>query len=1704
MAGTVLIADRDYRVRKFFRGVFESLGCRVEEFDQGSALLENFEVLEPDLIFLDAMLPVKDGLHSCRAIKDTLIGKSIPVIILTDIYPRRRPKERFFRHFGTTDFLCKPVSEEDLLKYNEKYLIRGEGVSLSMPNSNIEQFDFGQSLPVEAVARLHREGKSGLLYFEGPESSALIQFDGGEIVSARSNSPDKILGPFLSRTGKLGPDALQRIDEDAPVSDRVGAWLVKEKHLTEEELSSALMDLQSQVIDEVPGWRTGKWLFLADNQLTVEEPRFDGAIDRLLSRWLWRMDDSLKTLRVERMFKDKTNTAVLRPAEGYEDILNATRLTVNGLQVFSLVDGKKTLDRIQAISSVALINARPIIFKLITLGLVEPGRHSEAAVFKYAPSLESALGFETEDLRARPSGNLAEIQPFTLLSDLAFARYTGSAEMRSDGVLYNLSFDGGELTTITGEALESGYRRVLIEAGLVDSDEVEVAYRLHQDEPAKSFSQLLVELEYLNEGEPEAIEKLHRQRALFDILDWQKGTYILQPGAPVKDKPDAMGARLLDLLLEYTRRTNLITFVDATENKNAYFKLFGPRAGTAGFLRVTGEELDILSCFEGKFALQEISGISDHSRDEIHRVIKTFYDLGAIKKLETSSQVPSEKTPGKKDEKAGGKARASQAEKDSTPSSIQPSGAGSQLPALFGSGKVALDAESPLKMVKVQLVGDRKDFQDKIGVMESQVRQAEALLQEKLDENEFMDNRLRRTDAMLFKAERELFNAREDMKSAESRISELELLLAERDRESGDLRTMRDGLQSLVDGLRNEHIRTQREFEQKLNDKTDNLENLNTQLSEIRIILAERERELENLLEDRNELIAKNDKATADWKEKKQQFKQERAQREETIQKLKQKIATLITAGDERTTMLKTLTAERDGFIAKLEGAVAERMKDRNTFEEKLTAAEKEIRLVSTNLEQNQAKVAELERLKAGLEERIRAYQQEMAGEKKSHEDTRSTFQTAQGEWNQKHESLNKEQAILQQTLRSTRQQLELEKEKVAAFTTEIAERKQRISELEIKDGERVDLLVDQESKKGRIAELEREIEELQNMIRNLREALNEQKTGMATLQAEFEKQTQERQQEVKYFKNLLHEKTDEAKSIEEKLNRKENEMVRVIARAEERTNLLENRIVALSNTESKLRDDLRQNQEDIHHLKKDIFVGTTESEENVRKLSDELQQLLDKQRQYDEVMGLKDSQLSVLSEEMNSLRQDKHSVDDRLEERERAINTLQQKLSLREEQIVDLKDASRRNEEALSLVRSEVAELKSKHDQFEKEKEKAGQLIRAMETRIQERETLLKTTAKKKDQQKRILTDQEEVIASLKTHLSNYQKKGQAEMEGLKVKIARLETENRESNKTLTEKKEQLSEIREEVLALTSNEDTAQNRLAKREKELVQLRNEFSELRQNFLKRDRERSQLSDDLQTQSLIVEGVSETILAMAKQLEIPVRDPFNRRILSAVLRQVRSNYDSNFSALKKVIQEKDQELTRIATRYNKLSSVRKTAEDRLAGEATQYQTVINQKDRMIKDLENKYAQLQGMVEATDMEMIQRETNTSDLKGEIQKYQKMLREQSETYKSEIEGQQKELVHLRQQAEGQNTDTAKLKNAVREAEEKALKYAAAVRNLTNKYNKDISRLNELLKERESALRAMESERGKIQAQPEGGAPAKPEGAEPSGEQEG
>jgi len=104
----ILIVDDDQSTRMTVASVLEREGYQVELGANGRDAVRLFEVLRPNVIIMDAMMPIKDGFEACREIKAMPGGADVSVLITTALESEKSVDLAY--ESGAADFVPKPIN----------------------------------------------------------------------------------------------------------------------------------------------------------------------------------------------------------------------------------------------------------------------------------------------------------------------------------------------------------------------------------------------------------------------------------------------------------------------------------------------------------------------------------------------------------------------------------------------------------------------------------------------------------------------------------------------------------------------------------------------------------------------------------------------------------------------------------------------------------------------------------------------------------------------------------------------------------------------------------------------------------------------------------------------------------------------------------------------------------------------------------------------------------------------------------------------------------------------------------------------------------------------------------------------------------------------------------------------------------------------------------------------------------------------------------------------------------------------------------------------------------------------------------------------------------------------------------------------------------------------------------------------------------
>ncbi len=118
----VLICDDSVLIRKKLRATLEKCRCKeIFEAENGNVAIELTKEHQPDLIFMDIVMPDKDGIEALKEIME--INSEAKVVMASSVGTNDNLKKAL--EAGAYDFIQKPITLEAVATIIERVIKEG-------------------------------------------------------------------------------------------------------------------------------------------------------------------------------------------------------------------------------------------------------------------------------------------------------------------------------------------------------------------------------------------------------------------------------------------------------------------------------------------------------------------------------------------------------------------------------------------------------------------------------------------------------------------------------------------------------------------------------------------------------------------------------------------------------------------------------------------------------------------------------------------------------------------------------------------------------------------------------------------------------------------------------------------------------------------------------------------------------------------------------------------------------------------------------------------------------------------------------------------------------------------------------------------------------------------------------------------------------------------------------------------------------------------------------------------------------------------------------------------------------------------------------------------------------------------------------------------------------------------------------------------
>lgn len=156
LAGLVLVVDDDLGMRRILQQLLEFENFQVIAASNGQEALELCDRYSPDLVLLDAVMPIMDGFTCCKQLCQSRHPFPVPILMVTTLDDEHSVIRAF--EAGATDYVTKPINRP-VLRQRVRRLIQQSHLVQQIQHMNQELDNYAQSLSImirERTAELER------------------------------------------------------------------------------------------------------------------------------------------------------------------------------------------------------------------------------------------------------------------------------------------------------------------------------------------------------------------------------------------------------------------------------------------------------------------------------------------------------------------------------------------------------------------------------------------------------------------------------------------------------------------------------------------------------------------------------------------------------------------------------------------------------------------------------------------------------------------------------------------------------------------------------------------------------------------------------------------------------------------------------------------------------------------------------------------------------------------------------------------------------------------------------------------------------------------------------------------------------------------------------------------------------------------------------------------------------------------------------------------------------------------------------------------------------------------------------------------------------------------------------------------------------------------------------------------------------------
>ncbi len=426
----ILNIDDSPTVQRLIEMILSSQGYQVILASDGEEGIAKARSERPDLILVDFVMPKMNGYQVCKTLKEDAEFKTTPIILVTS--KGDKVGSKFVDVLGISEYFTKPFQPEELLTRIREVLDKkareetalaasaamrarlSQSTAASAASSSFETAVPPQGLEamvaaivkrlldefasttlpelirkeiggggaadgaairgnlasfriIELMQMLALQRQTGRLLITRPDGSAEIYFRDGAVVFGGIEVNGTIGGVegLLRKTCRVADDGLLHALRIAEMTGQpIDGVLAQERLLDQKTFGSCLRRHTESAVFSAMGWKDGAFVFDKEMPPAFANP-VALKVDDLILEGTRRADEWVLIQK-----KIPSFSIIFEPLIGNAEELTRRGLSTLDLKIFSLVDGRRTVQEINDISMLSDFDVAKSMFILLSVNLI--------------------------------------------------------------------------------------------------------------------------------------------------------------------------------------------------------------------------------------------------------------------------------------------------------------------------------------------------------------------------------------------------------------------------------------------------------------------------------------------------------------------------------------------------------------------------------------------------------------------------------------------------------------------------------------------------------------------------------------------------------------------------------------------------------------------------------------------------------------------------------------------------------------------------------------------------------------------------------------------------------------------------------------------------------------------------------------------------------------------------------------------------------------------------------------------------------------------------------------------------------------------------------------------------------------------------------------------------------------------------------------